>query len=1725
MKKLLLILFLLSSSFILSAQPFGNEWINYSQKYYYVKVVQTGVYRIDYNALFNAGIPVSSVNPKNFQVFGREQELFIHVEGEQDNSFDPGDYIEFYAEKNDGKLDTILYNGEANMADTYYSLYNDTLRYYFTWNNDTLNRRMVIETDVDFSSYTPVDYVWKTFYTKFTDDYRMGEYQDGSSSSLYTAGEGWFAEPNNGVGGGYSQVINVLSPNVYSGPGAPDATIKIAFTSASDAATTGPGNHRAGFNYGSTFSNIVLDTIFTGYKLIKYQFTYPNNEVSYPASYFQFNIIDNVGAVTDFQAFGSITIRYPHRLTFDYLPNLDFYVRAHPTESKSRLDILNYSFNNPRLYCISDTVKRIPVSGVPNNYQALVPNHYAGEDQFVFFTNESSIQTISSLIPVNGNGSFTDFTASPVDSLYIILTHVSLLNEAGQYAMYRSSPAGGGYNTLVVDVEQLYDQYGSGIQKHALALRRFCADMISSMPIPPSNLLLLGKGIREANEGGGFVSGSRKDPVSFKDNLIPSFGYPSSDVLITSGINGNIFTPEIPTGRVAAINGNQVLDYLNKVIEYEAAQQAPVYTHEDKLWMKHILHFGGGANQNEQVAFGGYLDDFAAIAEDTLFGGYTNLYLKQTSSPINPVDFSEISEFLEEGVTLMTFFGHASSDGFDQNIDDPINWNNQGKYPFLLGNGCYAGDIYQPTSISNSEEFVLFPQRGTIGFLSTVKVGFAGPLYIYSREYYKQFSYKNYKGTVGQHSKNTIQFMENFPGSFLDDNVAMQMALHGDPAISINSHDAPEFVVRNQDIFFDPPVVSLGSDSVNVNVVVYNLGKTTSDSVLVELIRHFPNNNGDSVYLKFISARKYIDTVVYRIPVLHNLATGINVFDVAVDIPSNIIEVYDEISNNQATATLFINSNGVATIYPYEYAIVPDSLLTFKASTLNPLAQARNYRIEIDTTDLFNSPFKKYNLVNSPGGVVEFECADFLNATTSLSDPLIFTDSTVYFWRVSPDSTIFVWDESSFQYIHGQTGWGQAHFFQFKNNTHQSVNYDRPSRSWVWDETYRILEASLYVASTSTPQWYATEWNLDGALQDYSGCGDPSGSPSIHVAVVDPLALEAWGTYNCAPGSGYCGSCNMQNSDNQFGNANNDCGSCRGRVEKYFVFRQYDPVSMDSLMSMYTNHIPAGHYVLFYTFNYADYSLWQPNYYSFFQSIGADSIQQGNPNDGWIYLTQKGNETNFSNFVSGTNPSQYIQLRDTLRSLDYQGKMISEIAGPAAEWNALYWEQEAKENPTYDSTQLTVIGIKNNGAEDLLISTTFTSLDSIINLNTIIDASVYPRLRLEAFLFDDQLFTPAQVQRWQLLYQPLPEAAVNPQLGFYFNVLNDSIYEGEDFELAVAIENISPYDMDSLLIHYWVEDEDRVLNYINYPRQDSLLAGQFLYDTVHISSEGFSGLNSIWLEVNPVPLTSVVPVYDQLEQYHFNNYMQIPFYVIADEMNPILDVTFDGIHILNGDIVSGKPDINITLKDENPYLIMNETRDTAHFAVYLTDPSGNQKRVWFMNGGNTIMEFTPSTGPNDKFKIHYNPELTLDGKYRLLVQASDKSGNESGDFDFEIDFEVINHSTITEVMNYPNPFSTKTHFVFTLTGSVIPDFMKIQIMTVSGKIVREIMVDELGPIRIGRNITEYAWDGRDEFGDQLANGVYLYRVIAKINGESIEKRESGADAYFNKGFGKMVLMR
>jgi hypothetical protein len=322
---------------------------------------------------------------------------------------------------------------------------------------------------------------------------------------------------------------------------------------------------------------------------------------------------------------------------------------------------------------------------------------------------------------------------------------------------------------------------------------------------------------------------------------------------------------------------------------------------------------------------------------------------------------------------------------------------------------------------------------------------------------------------------------------------------------------------------------------------------------------------------------------------------------------------------------------------------------------------------------------------------------------------------------------------------------------------------------------------------------------------------------------------------------------------------------------------------------------------------------------------------------------------------------------------------------------------------------------------------------------------------------------------------------------------------------------------DSLKVKMIFTDRNNITNPIPISRQKPLPPDSVLIIDTTINTSNLAGLNNLYINVNPD--------HDQPEQYLFNNFAFRNFYVQPDSLHPVMDVTFDGAHILNRDIVSSKPHILIKLKDDAKWLVLS---DTSVLTLKVRFPDGSLHPYYFNSDTLRFTPAAPAPNTNNTASVDFLPNFLKDGDYELIVTGKDMSNNQAGSIEYRVAFQVINKPMISNMLNYPNPFTTSTAFVFTLTGSEVPQNIKIEIMTITGKIVREITKDELGPLRIGRNITEFKWDGTDQYGQKLGNGIYLYRVVTNLNGKSLDKykaADDNTDKYFNKGYGKMYLMR
>lgn len=1640
MKKVLFFIFILFCTTALYSQQYGNEWINFNQEYYKIPITKEGIFRISRSALVSADFPINGRDPRNIQIYYRGKELYIYIQGEDDGIFHSQDYIEFYAKGNDGWLDSALFEPSSDITNPYYSMYTDTAYYFLTYNNSLTNRRATVETDTNFNSYLPqlanhclVDVLYQNpeyFYTA-------------ENGPRYLKGEGWF-ESSFGIGQTTTKILS--TPGFVAGIAPSIINVSLSTNSLS--------GHHLRVKLESTS---IFDTSFTGKTSVKN--TYYTTASLLANTSISLSSINDLGVLTDNMEVAYITLTYARNFAFNGLYRKNFRI-PDSNGSKTLLQISQFGTTNTVLWDVTNN-KKITTSLEGIYLKAIVPNSGGYKTCYIADTVYQA--------SVLAKKTYTNYLTTGFNSDYIIISNPLLLSGANSYKAYRNST---GFNAYCYDIEQLYDQFAYGVKKHPLAIKNFLKFITTHYDTLPKYVFLIGKSIHSGTWS--YNESFRKNTANFASCLVPSYGSPSADNLLTTKILTNNETQDIPIGRIAATNNNEVNIYLTKVMEHEIAQPAE--------WMKRIIHFGGGTDVNQQTQFAGFLNNFGEIISDTLFGGNVSTFLKNTSLPIQITVSDSVRHLIDNGTTLITFFGHGYTDGFDQNIEEPDNYFNQNKYPLLIANSCLTGDIHLPAPRKLSERWIFSQQKGAIGFLATVDLGEAWYLNIYTTEIYKQFAYKNYMQSIGNCVKDGNYTINNDYGSFML-KTCHEFTLHGDPAVKLRTFQKPDLTINPSSISF----VTQSLDSFDVKIIITNIGKAINDTFAINLTRTLPNGS-ILTYTNFSYGCHFKDTVYIRVPVDFVNGPGKNNFCVTVDSENWIDELSE--TNNSSCTDYTIRSSDLTPIFPYEFAIHPNNSVSLKASTGYPFIGIQSYVFEIDTTDLFNSPLET-GTITQAGGII------------SWTPSLTLEDNKVYFWRVSPvpqGTADYNWKESSFTYIPGKTGWSQAHFFQFKKDGYSAINYNRLNNNRRFDFVSAPKELRCHNKGLPSPsEYFSIRYYLD-AITDYSSCG-PTGA--ILVVVIDPVSFEPWE-------SEFSKSYGQVNWPNALGNS-----SCPGRtrLDKYFVYYAQQPY-LDSLSSFLTQ-IPDSFHILAYSFNYGSFQTWPETTYQTFESLGATKTRTLANDIPYIFYAQKGNISTAKEEWGITNHDAidlYVQIPTNYNS----GKVNSTIIGPSTYWKTLHWNQNSLENPTKDQVHLETMAYKHSNDSVLVIPSLTTSNYDVNDLYNYADATIFPYLRLSMYTKDDSLETPSQLNKWQITYDGAPETAINPTKGLYV-FYKDTLQEGDVMRFAVATENISQYNMDSLSVRYWLQDKNNQLIDLGYKKLRPHPAGDVLTDSIKLNTNGFTGLNHIWYEVNP--LDTNTGTYDQIEQYHFNNFAEKAFMVLNDKINPLLDVTFDGVHIMNGDIVSAKPYILINLKDENKFLALD---DTVLFGIYLTTKStGVEKRVYF---NNNEIQWTPAQLPNNSCIIEYRPILA-DGKYLLRVQAKDTSNNESGNNDYKINFEVINKSTITNVYNYPNPFSTSTRFVFTLTGSETPDDFRIQIITITGKFVREIGLNELGLIHIGNNITQFAWDGTDMYGDKLANGVYFFKVIAKLNSETIEHRATDADKFFKEGFGKMYILR
>jgi hypothetical protein len=216
---------------------------------------------------------------------------------------------------------------------------------------------------------------------------------------------------------------------------------------------------------------------------------------------------------------------------------------------------------------------------------------------------------------------------------------------------------------------------------------------------------------------------------------------------------------------------------------------------------------------------------------------------------------------------------------------------------------------------------------------------------------------------------------------------------------------------------------------------------------------------------------------------------------------------------------------------------------------------------------------------------------------------------------------------------------------------------------------------------------------------------------------------------------------------------------------------------------------------------------------------------------------------------------------------------------------------------------------------------------------------------------------------------------------------------------------------------------------------------------------------------------------------------------LNDNVAPLVELYLNDDSFVSGGITNENPKLIAKVSDENG--VNTVGNGIGHDIVAILD--GNTADPIVLND-----YYSADLNMYQSGKVTYDFSKLAPGKHSLSFKIWDVNNNSA---ESHLDFVVVEKQEIAldHVLNYPNPFTTKTEFFFEHNQVCSALETQIQVYTVSGKLVRTI--NELVKTQ-GFRTEGISWDGRDDFGDKIGRGVYVYRITVRTaEGETAQKLE------------------
>jgi len=216
---------------------------------------------------------------------------------------------------------------------------------------------------------------------------------------------------------------------------------------------------------------------------------------------------------------------------------------------------------------------------------------------------------------------------------------------------------------------------------------------------------------------------------------------------------------------------------------------------------------------------------------------------------------------------------------------------------------------------------------------------------------------------------------------------------------------------------------------------------------------------------------------------------------------------------------------------------------------------------------------------------------------------------------------------------------------------------------------------------------------------------------------------------------------------------------------------------------------------------------------------------------------------------------------------------------------------------------------------------------------------------------------------------------------------------------------------------------------------------------------------------------------------------------VVDNAGPQIEIFLNDKGFVNGGTTNEKPVLYASLTDSSGINTIGTS--IGHDITAVID--GESSKPIILNDFYEANLNTYQAG-----RIRYPFEELKEGSHTMVFKAWDIQNNSNK---VSLDFVVAPSAELAleHVLNYPNPFTTSTKFFLEHNQACNPLKVTIQVFTISGKLVKTLQRDVTCE---GFRPEGIEWDGKDDFGDKLARGVYVYKLaILNTDNKKAEKTE------------------